>query len=244
MENNPFFLKVWRFNALVLALAGCLAVIALLIGLALFTKQFIRDRTRDIERSDVVNVSPYTSGDRQAIQESYDFGSPTVIDGTNTVRLPLYSQQHYAVNAYKGKNANALRNLVFFNIDSEKSRWLLPNNDYLLDVDSIRVAKNNPQSRVAGFIYTVIKADTNNDSHLTFSDNSVIAVSRPDGSDYREIIHSVEKVLSKVRFSDEKMLIAYQQQQKRYLATLDLLTFTVSKTSPLLVIPAAKNAND
>ncbi len=91
MEENKFFRFVWRFNGIILMIAGILA-----IGFLAFAGyQLYEEFTRDRVVSNIVNIEKNTT-----IEESWQLGYMQEIQGTPYVLIPLNSEQNYARSSY------------------------------------------------------------------------------------------------------------------------------------------------
>lgn len=227
MESSKFFQKVWRFNAIIIALAGLLAVIVLSFALIMIAKDFYDRKTRDVQTHDVINTSK-----TDEIKEILELGYPEKIAHTDYLRFPLVSQQDYNLS-FKDKTATSTRNLLFFNTKDNSSYWLLSSNDYLLTSQSLYIKQGNDRV-INGFLYQIIKADTNNDERLTPSDKATLAVSKPDGSVYNEIIKEVDHVIN-VEKDGAFAYIIYNKSDKRYVATLDMQNLSLTQNSELVL---------
>ncbi len=123
MEDSKLFKNIWRFNAVVLALAGLAAIVVLCLAAFVVFKEITHSR----HRQDIVNIDPQSN-----TQESFRLGGVTHITGSQSIIMPLYSDQSFDLSLASKKSTVSTRNLLFSNIGNESNQWLLPNNNYLI----------------------------------------------------------------------------------------------------------------
>ncbi len=91
MEESKFFKFVWRFNSLILMVAGVLA-----IGVLSFAGyKIIKDVTRERSTLNIVNFQ-----EENTEKENWQFGHLSIIQGSPYVMIPLKSDQSYAQSYY------------------------------------------------------------------------------------------------------------------------------------------------
>jgi hypothetical protein len=105
MEETRFFRFVWRFNGLVLMLAGVLSIGVL--GFAGY--EIYKDVVRKRSTRNIVNVA-----ENQPVDEKWRLGDLIKIEGSSYVMIPLHSDQSYA-QAYYSKSSQSTRNILFIN---------------------------------------------------------------------------------------------------------------------------------
>lgn len=147
------------------------------------------------------------------------FGRLESIYGSNTQVLPLQAQREasskFSSTPYGG--GHETRNLLFLNGNEKKSHWLFAqNNQLILQSQQLRqpteplVPGQSPRPTLALYL-EVIKQDSNGDEKLGLEDSRTIALVRPDGSAYTEILPSVRRVLSYEIVNGNELGLVYVQ---------------------------------
>jgi len=134
MRFRTTFRTIWKIDSLIILVGG--AGICIMLGVLAF--QVIRDRLRTHQKEDTVNVE-------SSVGTSWRLGAFEKISGYMVA--PVYSAQSYSVSLY-GKQASAVRNYLFVNLEDKSSRWLIPTNDHLI-VSMERLAADGTSARWA-----------------------------------------------------------------------------------------------
>ena len=228
MDENRFFKFVWRFNGIVLMVVAVLAIGVL--GFAGY--QIFRETTREREVRNIVNVTDETD-----LDERWRLGYLGNVDGTPYLMIPLHSDQSYA-QSYYSKTSYSTRNYLFINSATNQKRWLLDTNDYLIMKDEMLfVGKHDTEDRkVKAILYHMVKGDTNGDDRLTHDDLSVVALSKPDGTEFREILLDLDVFIGHRVLDENSTLLIYQKKGKGYSATLSLENFVLSSATELPMV--------
>jgi hypothetical protein len=225
MNAHRFFRLVWRFNSVAIMVAA-LAVIAFL---CIAGYMAYRDITRNRYVHNVVNVDD----DKQSAGK-WEFGRLSAISGASYVMLPLYFDQTYA-QSYYGKSARSTRNLLFIDAETNDGRWLFDTNDYLIVGDDL--IREGPADRadkpVRAVLYTVVKKDTDGDKRLTSKDKIDVALSLPNGRDYKEILNDIDHLIGHELINKDTMILVYEKQGIAYSANVRLSDFSVIRRSEL-----------
>ena len=213
MENNKFFRTIWRFNSLVISAAGVLAIAVLLF----VSYKLYKDVTRERNTQNIVNLE-----ESPEVRENWRLGQLSeVVDG-QVFMVPLYSDQTFS-REYFSKSSNSVRNYLFIDAKSHERRWLFKHTDYLIESNSkLRLGDYDSRKPVQAIIYELVKIDSNHDSRLTPKDLITVAITKPDGSEYKEIISEVNQVIDWKLLSKKSLLIIFQKDQVTYSGILDL----------------------
>lgn len=215
MDKDQFFERVWRFNAIMIALAGVLA-----IGLMVFgAYQVYGELTRDRTVHQIVNVEAPKA-------EQWHLEHASHIAGSDYLVMPLVSDQKRD-ESYYSKSAKAARNYLFVDATSEAQHWLLPHNRSLF-VSRETLSHDdyiNPPEPVIAQLYQVVNADSNKDKRLTASDIKTLALSRPDGTGYVEVIPAMNELLGKKLTNGNQLFVLYRYKGVGYRALFDLNAF-------------------
>ena len=210
MEESKTFRNIWRFNAIIIAIAGVFAIIVLSLAAILLFKE----STRIHHTNEIVNLNPKTN-----IKEIFRLGNLEHVQGYSSVIIPLNSDQDFNLGYSGSKSSVSTRNLLFTNLNLGTRHWLLSNNSYLIsshhlirDSDSY-----NEDKPVLSILYYIVKSDTNGDMKLTDSDDLTIAISKPDGTNYQEILSDVNDVLGYEVLDQETIAILFARNEKNYI---------------------------
>ncbi|GAA4494704.1 hypothetical protein [Pseudaeromonas paramecii] len=223
MEENRFFKYVWRINGLLLLLVGLLAAALLAFtGYQLYASSGLR-APHDLPRTtDTKTPSP-----RQ-------LGTPVAIAGTPHVMVPLWADAVEKRDYFSKSNDNA-SNYLFIDGQHQTQHWLLPdNNRLILGSDLLsELGCCDDKRTIRAILYQVVTADSNGDQRLSQQDAVTLALSRADGSGYRQLIPAVDRLLGQLPLDDHTLLLLYQKQGMGYAAWVSLTDLVLLKEQPL-----------
>jgi hypothetical protein len=225
MNRNRFFRFVWRFNGVAIMLATIVAI-SVLGFIAYMTLREMAGR-RPVRN--VVNVD----GPRQ-VTDKWEYGQMSAIRGTSYVTIPLYSDQPYA-QSYYSKGAKSTRNILFIDASGSDRHWLFDTNEYLIAEHRLITegSIHKEGSVVKAILYSVVKKDTNSDKRLTTRDQKDIALSAPNGRNYKEILSGIDSLLGHELVNRDTILLLYQKQGIAYSASVGLSDFSIMSQSEL-----------
>jgi hypothetical protein len=178
-------------------------------------------------------------------EEKWTLGTPKEIDGTQFIYIPLVSDKKdvsiaqpgftMAKKAFYEEYFKPSRNLLFINKQTREMRWLSKDNKQLIaDIEMLSVLKRCDKNRkIDALLYQVIGKDTNGDNKLTSEDLADIAISFPDGTRYKEVFQSVERLFGAMTIGGRDVLILYQSKGKGYVSTIRLADMTVQETKEM-----------
>jgi hypothetical protein len=119
-------------------------------------------------------------------------------------------------------------NYIFFNLDTEEYRRLLPANEYVIFqtagfpvLQPDPAVPDKPAPTVEWWVYSIIKKDTNQDGGLGYEDKLTIGISDVGGNGYTELIENVDTILSQIYKDSSAMFIIYYADQKNYIAKIN-----------------------
>ena len=224
MEENKFFKLVWRFNGLIISIAGLLAIVLLLFA----SYEIYKSTTRDRSTRNMVNVD-----EGEEINEKWRYGQLNEVVGTNYFMLPLHSDQTFS-RAYFSKSAYSTRNYLFINTETSEKKWLFDHTDYLIQsTDRLRLRSYDSEEPTIAILYTLVKIDSDQNSRLTIEDLSTIAVTKTDGSNYKELISGVELIVDHELINEKELLLIYQKNGVSYSSILDLENLEITKNEKI-----------
>ena len=222
MEESKTFRNIWRFNAIIIAIAGIFAIIVLSLAAMLLFKE----NTRNHRTNEIINLNPKTN-----IKEIFQFGNIEHVQGYSSVIIPLHSDQDFNLGYSSSKSSVSTRNLLFTNLNLGTSHWLFSNNSFL--ISSHRLIRDfdsyNEDKPVLCILYYIVKSDTNGDMKLTESDDLTIAISKPDGTNYQEILSDVKDVLGYEVLGQETIAILFARNNKNYIQYVNIADLKTTK---------------
>lgn len=223
-EHNTFFLWVWRFNAVVIALAALLIVAGTCYTV-------LMQSTRQPTPVNTVELK------NQPQQAEFRFGHPNSADATDYLTLPLYQNEISASVSYMSKGHSNAVNYLIINMQTNAITWLRPKNDQLFLSDySLTISE-----RTIARIYTLVEKDTDGDGRLTSSDRITIAASLPDGSAYQTLIENAGQVHSIQQAGDDRMVILYQKDRTFFSDIFAIPDMTLISHQPAPDIAVGQN---
>ena len=224
MEENRFFKLIWRFNGLVISVAGILAV-----GVLLFVAyKLFQDVTRERTTRNIVNIE-----ENAEIKENWRLGQFSEINDNKILMIPLHSDQSFD-RAYFSKASNSTRNYLFINTETSQEKWLFDHTNYLIErSDRLRKGDYNSKEPIIAILYQLVKLDSDHDNRLSANDLTTIAISNTDGSGYKELIKEVDLVVDHTLLNEKELFLIYQKSAVSYSAILNLESMEVTKTAKL-----------
>ncbi len=225
MEDNKFFKLVWRFNGLVISVAGLLAIGLLAFG----TYKLVQEITRERTVMNLVNVE-----EESKEKHEWRLGHMSSVRGTPYVFVPLRSDQNID-RSYYSKSSSSSRNLLFMNTDTNSKKWLFDHSNYLIVSDELLTHGdyNDKDKPILAILYKLVKVDTNSDKFLSSSDKKTIALSNPDGGNYTEVLTDIDVFIGSQLTESNSLLVIYQRGGIGYSATIELSNFELANETEL-----------
>lgn len=215
MEDSKLFKMIWRFNAILIAVAGVLAVGFLVLAMAIIAKDNIFDNPED----EVVNLNQ-----EENTKEVFRLGDLVHVQGSGSAIVPLDADHKSAFDYSESQSSVSARNLLFVNLNSGTGKWLFANNSYL--ISSYRLLRasdfSSEEQKVIAILYYVIKSDTDGDKKLTERDDFIAAISKPDGSNYQEVLNGEEELLGHEVIGQDTIAILVSLKNKSYIRYIDI----------------------
>lgn len=212
MENNRFFAIVQRINSV-------LFLLLLLGGVGLMLLAFFE--TSSWERRDTVVVTE-ENGNRE---REFFVGSLVTVQGHDVQYVELESRDHGGKFSSGGYGSQT-RNLLFLRGNEMQATWLFEGNGQMIrthhalakdgingesDCDGAR----NGTQPVLALYYEVVRGNADDSGEFEESAPASIALSRPDGSGYRELEPGVRRVIQKQVLDDGATLSLLLQDGPR-----------------------------
>lgn len=224
MEENRFFKLVWRFNGLVISVAGVLSVCVLLFVVF----KLFQDATRERTTKNIVNIE-----ENAAVKESWSLGQFSESNDHKILMIPLHSDQSFD-RGYFSKSSNSTRNYLFINTETFEQKWLFDHTNYLIErSDRLRKGDYNSKEPTIAILYQLVKLDSDHNNRLSAGDLTTIAITTPDGSGYKELITEVELVVDYTLLNEKELFLIYQKSSISYSAIVNLQSMAVTNTGQL-----------
>ncbi|MDH5183913.1 MAG: hypothetical protein OEX12_08500 [Gammaproteobacteria bacterium] len=203
MDPSRLFIIVNRINAVFFLLL-------LVVGSSLILLTLLSSNHRNDNRTVIVEE------DKDNPSETLELvlGNMQEIHGHDNYYVELRTRREGGKFS-SGYRGGEMRNVLFFIGNKLNSRWLYEKHDYL--IESIEILNHEPDernNRQAQAIYIrAIKHDSNNNQVLDSEDESTIALTRPDGSGYTEILSDADSIIDKETSRDGKYLTVLYQSK-------------------------------
>lgn len=229
MAGKRFFAWVWRVNSLIVFAIGLVSIVMLIFA----SLSIFKDLTRTRHATGVVNVA-----EEQIEGSITSLGSFCEVDGADVLRAPLNVHQEYA-RAYGSKEANSIRNYLYFNPVSQESYWLIPGYRGLIaeanEFPAQEYGETNEPPRV--IVYELVDNDSNRDKRLMADDTKTIAVSDPSGKNFARILNNVEEFKGGRIVKQANLVILYTSGGTLHSAEIELPSNKLTRESLLKPVP-------
>lgn len=216
-------------------------LLVILIPLAFFGYQMVKGVFfPSVDKSAVARVNQET-GEKEylALDRFYR------IQGTSLLVAGLNARTGVRDFYYSGGYGAKIRNYLFYDVGTGKSRWLLPTHSSLFS-QSHQLLKNpdvrkqgveygsgwesnqpffkDPSTEVVSVIYEAVLSDTNNDGRLENEDKKSVLFVNLTVEKVITILENVDDVLGIEQKSVDETLIFYTKNQKNFVFTINSTT--------------------
>ena len=222
--RSGFFGLLSRFNAIVSALF----MLAMLAGLLFVVFQLVLEWRRPRVRTDIVHVNP-----DEEVSERYELGMMESIEGSASVRLPLYSTQEYAYGYAGSKSSQSVRNLLLFDLLQGRLHWLLPDNQALIYRHHSLQPEGPGSKPVRAFLYELIERDSNQDQRLTGEDRRTLAFSTPEGEKFHRLLEEVDSLVGVSLIDSQQAVLVWNRDGKAQITWLSVTDGQILRESPV-----------
>ena len=154
------------------------------------------------------------------------FGEIEAVSGADTLMLRV-SERAPAAGFSSGGGSEETRNIVFLSGEDKAGRWLFDKHSNLIVVVE-QVAPEAPKGEAAAaklLYFELVSADSDGDGVLSDDDDRIVALSRPDGRGFTEVLRGVSRVLSHQLVGERQFGVVYQQGKKILYARYALDSF-------------------
>lgn len=171
-----------------------LLLLGLLAGVAVVAWGFWTDH-RSHQRG--VFEAPIKSA--KASPALFRFGPIEVITGADAQMVNLHAEGARSIGY--SSHGDEIRNILFLVGTAKQSRWLFPNQSNLILVaDQLREDEKElraPLKPTEALYFEYVGKDTNGDGELTKQDLMTVALSKPDGTGFVDVLNDVTNVLTR-----------------------------------------------
>ncbi len=228
-----FFRAIWRFNALAIAAVSALG---LFIG-SYAAFQIARDIFyRPYQAQDMARVETKGSpGSPPPVRTDLSVANFSPIRGTQTLWAQLMATQDYDFR-YSSKEASSIRNVIFYDVTSGKSRKLLPS-DAAVILDTRELREDDPQGTKPpkALLYSFVEKDSNGDGLLNHQDGVTLALSQPNGEGLTRIEEAAGHLKSETLVTAANELVVMTERDGTLKALhIDLASFKVTKSEAVV----------
>ncbi len=189
--------------------------------------------------SSLTTPNPGTK-DETAEKKKYVMGEFSLTQGTDYLVAPVYtgySSQGRIMNfdssEYSSKKGDdsVVNNYIFVDRQNLSSRKLFPDNRSVILMaeqlgESLAEGTGSQQKttikNVKATLYQVVQTDTNNDKKLDGKDKKTIAIADVNGSNYRELVTGIDRVINIHNQSKDQRVVFYQIGQDYFVASIDI----------------------
>ncbi len=217
MEHNRFFIIVSRINSLLILVVAVGAVVAV-FSLSVLSSNWGNRNT--------VEVLDEGEGE-EALELSLGNLEEMTGHEVQTVNLTSDKPSKGLGSGYGGSD---IRNVLFLTGEQLDSKWLYEKNSYLITCFCKLQASNkyNRDDPVLALYVSVVKKDSNGDGELSDRDGIVLALVKPDGSNYTEVGNDITRILdSAVNDAGENVTFLVQIGRSVLARKYSLRTFSL-----------------
>lgn len=185
MENSKFFRWIGRLNSILFLLLIVLSIGFVIFGIFQSKKWNDRDIVKVTDEKGLKNTD-----------EELKLSDITNVCGKDIQYVELRSRATDR-GLSSGGYGQRIRNLIFFVGKEMDSHWLFDNNRYLIEkvVQLKKKADGCENKETTAIYYEVIKEDSNKDGKLDSDDLVSVAITTPDGLNYKELDTGLTSVL-------------------------------------------------
>lgn len=161
------------------------------------------------------------------------------ITGANTQMMLLSAQVKSEKFSSSSGYESEIRNVLFLAGSEKSARWLFPkqNNLILVAAQLREESKDSKGNPTKALYFEYVKDDTNGDDKLSSQDHSSVALSKPDGSGFVEVLQGVSRVLSYEMMGSQDLSVVYQTGKTVKHAKFSLLSLAKESDQEIINVP-------
>lgn len=169
---------------------------------------------QEIKPGEVAVVTKSASKTTSVKTKALSLGNYNRLAGTDTILAPIHLRTTEA--GYRYSNG-AVRNLLFISRKDDKVALLFPHNEYRIYEYTMVRAENYTDvvtGKVNAILCQLIKDDSDGDGNLSEDDGKSVMMVSTDGKTSKEILASVDSVMSSDTLPNGQISILYQSKGK------------------------------
>jgi hypothetical protein len=183
---------------------------------------------------------PVAAGGARSEKILLQIGEIENIKGANVQMLTLTSRPVERGFVSKGYD-DEIRNVIFLSGKEMTVRWMFPTHrNLVLRTVQLKLgddAKTADKAPAKALYIEYITQDTNKDGRLSMADAGHIALLKPDGTGFVEVLGKVTRILSYDMTDDEQLSIVYQADKSIRHARFSIETFKKVHEQAVLDLP-------
>lgn len=173
-----------------------------------------------------------------------DFGQAEAVPGVDTLMIDLRLRRKAGGGASIGssyRDSGETRNVLFLSAPGKTAHWLFKDQkNVILESFPLAVSSCDERDCPAGALYFEFASeDSNADGRLDSEDRVNIGITRPDGSDFVEVLHGIDVVLSHKLTDPHTLVLVYQKASALRLATVATDRMVLDSDRELVSVPGA-----
>lgn len=224
MTSTIFFRNLWRFNAVVFATVGLMALVYGLLLAAMISRDTMRSRN-------VVSVAPASPAKpgQPATAEPAERLEPqgfSRIPGHDVMYAALASRD-WMSGGYYSKEATNTRDYLFYDLPTSRFRRLIGRDDVLMpqitfltrheDAISARIsaaATNRVTAAPRALLATVIDKDSNGDGRLSSADRIDVIMADPVGRSPKTVLAAIDRLIGYALVDDATAVLFVRDENR------------------------------
>lgn len=235
MTNNSIFFKVlWLVKIVVIfALGLCGLMIAVVVS-----QNVLKGNKAARYAAHIPTVE-----ELRAKEEILELGSISDIYDTSYYSMVLRSNLRHEQSHYgKGSGYRSARNYLFINAKTNEKSWLYSHNNFLiLRTDILVFEKENQKTRTpVGYIFQLVKSDSNSDRVINNQDKKTVAISNFMGKKYLEIATEIDQFLGHQINAAGILSFVYKSEGNAHLKRVNLNNFSIMDNEKIEIPKASE----
>ena len=222
------FVVIGRINSILLLLALLGAVISI-AWISWSSNQWQRRGAIEVPAGEATSKSPVL----------LRFERIENITGANTQMMLLSARTDSAKFSSGSVYGSETRNILFLSGNEKKAKWLFQkqNNLILVAAQLREQSKDTKDNPAKALYFEYVKEDTDKDGKLSAQDHSSVALSKPDGSGFIEVLRDVSRVLSYETIGNQSLSVVYQVGKTVRHAQFALPSLATEIDQEVVVVP-------